>query len=146
MGLNLCYNRYMTTTDNPLQSIAERITKKTLALENDQNKVKNLDAQISLYEKSKTKLKSTMLEKQEEIDAMLSLQSSVKDLVAERDRLTKEIAELVDHYNSFPFRPDQPWEEKLESSNYAELTEKKFAVIDEIADLVKAANKIYYRR
>lgn len=136
----------MTTTDNPLQSIAERITKKTLALENDQNKIKNLDAQIALYEKSKTKLKSTMIEKQEEIDAMLSLQSSVKNLVVERDQLTKEIAALVEHYGAFQFRPDQPWEEKLDSSNYAELTAKKFAVIDEIADLVKAANKIYYRR
>lgn len=136
----------MTTTDNPIESIAERINKKAASLGNDQKKIGSLDEQIELYERSKAKLNLSIAEKQSEIDTMVGLQKEAATLVRERDALSDQMQELVDHYNSFEWRPDQPEEEKLESSNFNELRDQKYAIQDRINEIVKSANKIYYRR
>jgi chromosome segregation ATPase len=136
----------MTLIENPLESIAQRITKKTLALQNDQNKIANLDNQIALYQKSKVKTTEDMKEKQAEIERMTDLLGQAKSLIAERDGVSAEMAGLVAKYSQFQWRADMPFEEKIESSNYAQLRDEKFRLDEEINRVVKAANKTYYRR
>jgi chromosome segregation ATPase len=136
----------MTLIENPLESIAQRITKKTLALQNDQNKIANLDNQIALYQKSKVKTTEDMKEKQAEIERMTDLLGQAKSLIAERDGVSAEMAGLVAKYSQFPWRADMPFEEKIESSNYGTLRDEKFRLDEEINRVVKAANKTYYRR
>jgi hypothetical protein len=39
-----------------------------------------------------------------------------------------------------------PFEDKIESSDYAVKTKERFEYVDRLAEIEKAANKIYYRR
>lgn len=129
-----------------LQTIADRIGKKSVAIDNEEKKVANLDSQIALYERSKVKFQSSISEKKAEVELLLDIQSQIKPLLVERDRISVEMAKLVEHYQQFEWRLDMPWEEKLESSVYPGLRDEKFRIIAEIEKLVKQANKIYYRR
>lgn len=138
-----CYNRYMS---EELQTIATRIGKKSVAIDTERQKIANLDSQIELYEKSKVKFQSSIAEKEAEVELLLDIQSQIKLLIVERDRISEEMAKLVVHYDQFTWREGMPWEEKLESSVYPGLRDEKFRIVAEINRLVKQANKIYYRR
>lgn len=138
-----CYNGYMS---EELQTIADRIGKKSVAIDGERKKVANLEGQIALYERSKVKLEASMAEKQAEVELLLDIQNQIVPLIAERDRLSGEMAKLVTHYNQFTWSEDMPWEQKLESSPYNGLRDEKFRIVAEIDKLVKQANKIYYRR
>jgi len=138
-----CYNRDMS---EELQTIATRIGKKSVAIDTEKQKIANLDSQIELYEKSKVKFQSSIAEKEAEVELLLDIQNQIKILITERDRLSGEMAKLVEHYDQFEWRTDMPWDEKLESSPYNGLRDEKFRIVAEINRLVKQANKIYYRR
>lgn len=133
-------------TNQELQTIADRIGKKSVAIDNERKKIVNLEGQISLYERSKDKLQASIDEKEAEVELLLDIQSQIVPLITERDRLSGEMVKLVEHYGQFAWREDMPWEEKLESSSYPGLRDEKFRIIGEIDKLVKQANKIYYRR
>lgn len=138
-----CYNRYMS---EELQTIATRIGKKSVAIDTEKQKIANLESQIELYEKSKVKFQTSIAEKEAEVELLLDIQSKIRLLIVERDRLSEEMAKLVAHYDQFPWSVDMPWEHKLESSSYNGLRDEKFRIVAEINRLVKSANKIYYRR
>lgn len=138
-----CYNRDMS---EELQTIATRIGKKSVAIDGERQKIANLDSQIELYEKSKVKFQTSIAEKEAEVELLLEIQNQIKTLITERDRISGEMSKLVTHYESFEWRSDMPWEEKLESSVYPGLRDEKFRIVAEINRLVKQANKIYYRR
>jgi hypothetical protein len=129
-----------------LQTIADRIGKKSVAIDGERKKVANLEGQIALYGRSKDKLEASIAEKEAEVELLLDIQNEIKPLMVERDRLSVEMAKLVTHYAQFEWREDMPFEEKLESSAYNGLRDEKFRIVAEIDRLVKQANKIYYRR
>lgn len=129
-----------------LQTIADRIGKKSVAIDGEKKKVSNLEGQIALYERSKDKLEASIAEKEAEVELLLDIQNQIKPLLAERDRLSVEMEKLRLEYDKFEWRMDMPFEEKLESSSYPAFRDEKFRLIGEIDQLVKQANKIYYRR
>jgi regulator of replication initiation timing len=129
-----------------LQTIADRIGKKSVAIDGEKKKVVNLEGQIALYTRSKEKLEASIAEKAAEVELLLDIQNEVKPLITERDRLSAEMEKLRVHYDQYEWRADMPFEEKLESSAYPGLRDEKFRIIGEIDRLVKQANKIYYRR
>jgi uncharacterized coiled-coil DUF342 family protein len=129
-----------------LQTLADRIGKKSVAIDNERKKIVNLEGQIELYQRSKDKLLASIDEKSAEVALLLEIQNQIQPLVSKRDSLNAEMNKLVKHFEQFEWRVDMPYEEKLESSAYPSLRDEKFRIASEIDELVKQANKIYYRR
>jgi chromosome segregation ATPase len=129
-----------------LQTIADRIGKKSVAIDNEKKKIANLDSQIELYARSKVKFQSSIAEKEAEVELLLDIQSQIKPLVAERDRISAEMTKLIKHFEQFEWSMTMPWEQKIESSPFNGLRDEKHRIVGEIDRLVKQANKIYYRR
>jgi seryl-tRNA synthetase len=131
---------------NVITTLAARIGKKSLAIEADRTKVKNLRAQIEMYEASIVKSEAGIEQKTEELDELLDLRAEAEKLLAERDELQAYTDALVKKFNAIPWRRDLEWEEKIESTDYADKIEERQIINVRLEEITKAANKIYYRR
>lgn len=131
---------------NELTTIAERIAKKSISMGADETKISNLEHQIQLYQNAAEKAKVTRDQKKEELEQLLDIQIKAVALVKERDALSRYTNGLREKFDAYEWEPEMPFEKKLESTDYHAKVAERFAVIDQLADLEKQANKIYYRR
>lgn len=136
----------MTETKNILQTLSKRLGDKAVSIKKDEAAIGNLEKQIALFQNS-------IETKRGEIEKKALERDMINDLMAEAEGLAKEHAKLIEYtaflvakYDAIEWRPDLTFEEKLESSDYAEKTEEKFAIEDRLKEIMKEANKIYFRR
>lgn len=129
-----------------ITTLNTRIGKKSTAKAADLAKIANLRTQISMYEVSVSKHEELAEQKQAEIDVLLDYLAEAKELIEERDELQAYTDGLRKKFDAIGWRPDQPWEEKIESTDYHEKIEARHAINARLAEIEKAANKIYFRR
>lgn len=127
-------------------TIADRITKKQVSVNTDKKKITNLQSQIAMYQRSVDKSQEAIDQKTEEIELLQDIKREALVLVEKLESLTVYTDELRNKFLAIEWTPDLAWEDKLESTDYHEKIAEKFAVVDEIEELVRKANKIYYRR
>jgi len=131
---------------NTLLTLATRIGKKTLALDKGRAKIVNLRLQIEMYEASIKKTEADVKIQQQEVDLLLNLKLEADDLTKKRDALQKYTDGLMKKYEAIPWSPDLAWEDKIESTDYAEKVTERHAINARLAEIEKIANKTYYRR
>lgn len=132
---------------NTLQTIDSRLTKKTAGLVGDQKKIENLKSQISLYQNSIEKLEASLPQKQAEVDTLTELQKEANEIVRRYDIIGTEMESIRAYFDQFPWSPDQPWSEKLESSvEYKKKLAEREQIMARLSEIEKLANKTYYRR
>lgn len=136
----------MSETQNVLKTLAKRVGDKNISIVKDEASIENLEKQIALYQNSIDTKRADIDKKALERDFIQGLLSEAEELVKEHGNLTEYIGFLVEKYNKFEWRPDMPFEEKLESSDYAEKTEEKFSIEERLKEILKQANKAYFRR
>lgn len=138
----MCYNRCM----NVMTTLATRIGKKSVSIEADKVKIKNLRTQIEMYEGSIVRSEASIAQKQEEVDLLLDLQVEADGLVKRRDALQKYTDGLVKKFEAIEWRPEMDWSEKIESTDYAEKVAERQAINVRLVEIEKIANKTYFRR
>lgn len=132
--------------ENILETIDDRINKKTVAIGADQKSIASLDAQIALYSASKDKKLASIEQKRGEIEEMKVLRDRALYLKAKTEDILEYTNGLRAKFDAYEWRPDMPWEEKIESTDYKAKTEERFAYVAEMDEILKKVNKIYYRR
>jgi multidrug resistance efflux pump len=132
---------------NTLQTIETRLAKKTAGLVGDQKKIENLNAQITQYSNSIEKLEAGLPQKQAEVDTLTELQTEAVESIRRYDVLGTEMESIRAYYDQFVWTPEQPWEEKLESSvEYKKKLAEREQIMARLTEIEKVANKTYYRR
>jgi len=131
---------------NTMETLTTRIGKKSVAIDKDKTKVSNLKDQINVYSKAVIRTEADIEQKQQELDLLLDLKVEADGLLKERDALQAYTDALVEKFGSIPWRPGQPEDEKIESTDYAEKVAERFEINARLAEIETAANKIYYRR
>lgn len=129
-----------------MNTLATRIGKKSVAIDKDKVKIANLTDQINVYTKAVTRTEAEMVQKQEELDFLLDLKVEAEELTKKRDELQAYTDGLVEKFGSIPWRPGQPEDEKIESTDYQEKVAERQEINVRLVEIEKAANKIYYRR
>lgn len=129
-----------------METLTTRIGKKSVAIDKDKTKVSNLKDQINVYSKAVIRTEADIEQKQQELDLLLDLKVEADGLLKERDALQAYTDALVEKFGSIPWRPGQPEDEKIESTDYAEKVAERFEINARLAEIETAANKIYYRR
>ncbi|QFG12121.1 Hypothetical Protein OBI_RACECAR_277 [Arthrobacter phage Racecar] len=136
----------MTETQTILQTLAKRLGDKNISIVKDQSSIDNLEKQIALYQNSIETKRSEIEKKTLEANLISELMGEAEELLKEHAKLVEYIAFLVEKYSKFEWRADMPFSEKLESSDYPEKTAEKFKIEDRLKEIVKQANKAYFRR
>lgn len=132
---------------NTLQTIQTRLAKKTAGLVADQKKVENLKAQITQYTNSIERVEAGLEQKQNEVALLQSLETEAVELIRRYDVLGTEMETIRGYFDQFPWHPDQPYEEKLESSvDYKKKLAERELILSRLNEIEKTANKTYYRR
>lgn len=132
---------------NTLKTIETRLAKKTAGLVGDQKKIENLQAQITQYSNSIEKLEAGLPQKQAEVDTLTELQSEALEIARRYDILGTEMESIRMYFDQFVWTPDQPWEEKLDSSvDYKKKLAEREQIMSRLEEIEKIANKTYYRR
>ena len=129
-----------------ITTLNTRIGKKSAAIASDDAKVANLQKQIDMYQSSIERTELSRDKKREEVEELLDLLAEAEPLVKERDELLAYTEGLRAKFDAIEWRPDQPWEEKIESTDYQEKVDERHAINARLVEIEKAANKIYYRR
>lgn len=144
LGTYLWYNGYMEKKVS--QTVEDRRTKKIVSIATDEKSVDNLEHQIALYSNSIEKKRAGIEQKLDEVKVL-------DELMDEAVELEKKCADILEYtnflrakYDAIEWKPDLAWEEKIESSDYAEKTAERFGYVDRLTEIEKSANKIYYRR
>lgn len=134
----VCMRKEMT-------KISELVAKKNGAKAKVQGKVDALirrreviDAEIEIH-------RTEIAQKDSEIEALAVLLSKAQRLDKRSTEILIYLQELSSKFEAIEWRPDMPEEEKIGSSDYREKADERYALEDEIADLLKEANKIYWR-
>lgn len=127
-------------------TLTTRIGKKATAIAADNQKIANLRAQIEMYQRSIVKTEESRDQKQEEVDELLDLAAEARELTRERDELQAYTEGLREKFDAIGWRPGQPWEEKIESTDYQEKVDERHRINARLVEIEKQANKIYYRR
>lgn len=134
------------STDLVLTTIVTRIGKKSVSRSAALSKAANLERQIETYKASLAKhLESAELQ-QEEIDLLLDLKAEAEELYERRGKLQKYTDGLRERFDKIEWSPDLAWEDKIESTDYAEKVAERHAINDRLVEIEKLANKTYYRR
>lgn len=136
----------MTETKNILQTLSKRLGDKAVSISKDEAAIGNLEKQIALFQNSIVTKRGEIEKKGAERDLISDLMAEAEGLVKEHTKLIDYTAFLVAKYEAIEWTPDMPYEDKLESTDYAEKTAEKFAIEDRLKDILKEANKIYFRR
>lgn len=136
----------MTETQNVLVALSKRLGDKDISIIKDRAKVENLEHQIALYQNSITDKKSEIEKKTLERDRISALLAEAETLVKRHAHLVKYTGSLVEKFNAIEWRPDLPFEDKLESTDYAEKINEKFEIEARLTAILKEANKTYFRR
>jgi hypothetical protein len=136
----------MDTMNEELMTIADRIAKKNVAVNVGRKKINNLQTQVDMYTNTIERVTAENEQKLAEIDDLKKIEREALTIVAKVEVLSKYTDGLRKKFSEIEWRPDLAWEEKLESTDYHEKVAEKFELIDELQELVKRANKIYYRR
>lgn len=129
-----------------ITTLNTRIGKKSAAIASDDAKVANLQKQIDMYQSSIERTELSRDKKREEVEELLDLLAEAEPLVKERDELLAYTEGLRSKFDAIEWRPDQPWEEKIESTDYQEKVDERHRINNRLVEIEKAANKIYYRR
>lgn len=130
-----------------MQTIETRLAKKTAGLVGDQKKIENLNAQITQYSNSIEKLEAGLPQKQAEVDTLTELQAEAIEIIRRYDVLGTEMESIRGYFDQFVWTPEQPWEEKLESSvEYKKKLAEREQIMARLTEIEKVANKTYYRR
>lgn len=131
---------------NVMNTLAVRIGKKSVAIDKDQTKITNLQDQIDIYQKAIDRTKIDMAQKRDEVDLLLDLKAEAETLTKERDKLQSYTDVLVEKFGAIEWTPELKWEEKIESTDYAEKIAERQEINERLAEIEKTANKIYFRR
>lgn len=132
---------------NTLETIETRLTKKTAGLIADEKKIENLSAQITQYRNSIERTESGLAQKRAEVAQLTELKKEAEELTEKDEVLGKEMDAIRAYFEKFEWRPDQPYEEKLDSSaDYRIKLAEREKIQARFAEIEKIANKTYYRR
>jgi hypothetical protein len=139
-------NKTTTKTSPIATAMADKLAKKKISLLKDESKKARLEDLVRKHEEWIAGVQSDIDLKSDEFARMEKI---MKDAVAIDVKLVKvqeEILELVEKYNAIPWRPDMPWEEKIESSEYPKMIGYRDSLTEHLAELEKGLNRVYYRR
>jgi chromosome segregation ATPase len=132
---------------NTLTTISTRLDKKRTGLTSDEKKIENLNAQITQYKNSVTRLEDGLVQKRAEVALLEGWKDEAEELTRKSDTLGTELEAIRAHFDQFTWTPNQPYEEKLESSGeYKEKLAERVRIENRLTDIEKLANKTYYRR
>jgi len=129
-----------------VEIVEDRIEKKAVSIDKDTKSNENLQLQIDLYNASIAKKKAGIEQKLSEIEELKELRDEAVVLLKKADDILEYTNFLRAKYDAIEWSPDMPFEDKIESSDYAVKTKERFEYVDRLAEIEKAANKIYYRR
>lgn len=132
---------------NTLTTITTRLDKKSAGLLADEKKVENLEAQILQYKNSIVRISTGLDQKRAEVALLEGWKEEAEELVRKSDSLGTELEAIRAHFDKFTWTPDQPYEEKLESSSdYNLKLAERVRIEARLTEIEKLANKTYYRR
>lgn len=134
------------STDLVLNTIVTRIGKKSVSRSADLTKAANLERLIESYKESLEKHLASAELKGEEVEFLLDLKAEAEELYERRGKLQKYTDGLREKFDKIEWSPDLAWEDKIESTDYAEKVAERHAINDRLTEIEKLANKTYYRR
>lgn len=129
-----------------ITTLNARIGKKSIARTADEAKVKNLEHQIEMYQRSIENHKESAAQKTEEIDLLINLKTEALALIGKREVLQAHTDGLRRKFDAIEWRPDMPFEDTIASTDYHEKVEERHEINARLREIEKEANKIYYRR
>lgn len=127
-------------------TLATRIGQKSIAIDKEKAKLKTKIAKIKMDQDSLPSMKASIDQRQAEVDLLIDLKLETDQLTKRRNELQAYTDGLVDKFNAYGWRPDQPDNEKIESTDYAEKIAERQVINTRLVEIEKLANKTYYRR
>lgn len=129
-----------------IRTLSTRIGQKTLAVEKSQSELDQVEAKIALLNIKADTLRKGVEQKQTEVDRLVELKKEADALMEKRVKLQAYTDGLLEKFNAIGWRPDQPWEEKIESTDYQEKVNERHEINVRLAEIETEANKTYFRR
>lgn len=127
-------------------TLSTRIGQKSLAVSKSQADIKYKQERIALMQSKLEAAKAGMEQQQAEVTFMTELKAEAEALLEKRAELQEYTDRLLAKFNAIPWSPDQPFTDKIESTDYQEKVDERHAINDRLAEIETLANKTYFRR
>lgn len=132
---------------NTLKTIDTRLEKKTASYNADVRKIENLNAQITQYSNSVSRLEDGLDQKKAEVELLEGWKVEAESLIRTYDTLGTELEQKRAYYDQFEWAPDMPDEQKLDRDmDYSKKLKQRETIASRLSEIEKLANKTYYRR
>jgi chromosome segregation ATPase len=132
---------------NTLKTIETRLEKKSASYSADVRKIENLNAQITQYSNSVTRLEDGLDQKKAEVELLEGWKVEAEALTRSYDTLGSELEQTRTYYDQFEWAPDMADEQKLDYDlEYKKKLKHRESIASRLEEIEKLANKTYYRR
>lgn len=139
-------NTTTTKTSSIATAMADKLAKKKISLLKDESKKARLEDLVKQHEGWIAGVQTDIDLKSDEFSRMEKIMKEAVAIDAKLTKVQEEILELVEKYNAIPWRPDMPWEDKIDSSEYPKMVGYRDSLMEQLAELEKDLNRVYYRR
>lgn len=127
-------------------TLSTRIGQKSMAVAKSQADIKYKQERIGVMQSKLDVAKAGMEQQQAEVTFMTELKAEAEGLLAKRAELQEYTDGLLAKFNAIPWSPDQPFTDKIESTDYQEKVDERHAINARLAEIETLANKTYFRR
>jgi chromosome segregation ATPase len=132
---------------NTLKTIEARLEKKSVSLASDVKKIENLNAQITQYTNSVTRLEDGLSQKRSEVNLLVGWKEEAEEITRRYDVLGTEMEQIREYYDQIEWTPDLTDDQKLEYNvEYKKKFQERTVIAARLEEIEKLANKTYYRR